>query len=80
MPTAVPFPSPIIQPSPQGVAMAKEAHDPAGSSVTETSKPFGLKRHKHYYMSEGNIVIQVCLVASHPFNLNSQGLGCENIV
>ena len=55
--------------------MAKEAHDPgsAGSNITEPSKPSGLKRHKHYYMSEGNIVIQVCPVASHPFNLNSQG-------
>ena len=60
MPTAVPFSS-SPQPGAQ-VAMIKETHDPVSnrSNVTGTSAPSKLKRHKHYYMSEGNIVIQVC--------------------
>ena len=63
MPTAVPFPSAVVQPE----VVAKEAYVPGstGSSVTGTlaSSTSRLKRHKHYYMTEGNIVIQVCSVA-----------------
>lgn len=65
MPTAVPFPSPL-QPDSQAVAMKKEAYDPVSNrpSVVGTSAPSKLKRHKRYYMSEGNIVIQVCSTTS----------------
>ena len=61
MPTPVPFPS-LVQPNSQGAAMIKEARGPVsdGLNTAGTSAPSRLKRHKHYYMSEGNIVIQVC--------------------
>ena len=58
MPTAVPFPYPL-QPNSQAVAMKEDR-----PSVVGTSAPSKLKRHKRYYMSEGNIVIQVCLTTS----------------
>ena len=72
MPSAVPFPS-LVQPGSQEVAMIKEARDPVSNrpNVTGTSAPSKLKRHKHYYMSEGNIVIQVCSAILHHYSLLS---------
>lgn len=46
---------------PARFSMVKKTYDPVSteSNVTETPALFKLKRHKHYYMPQGNFVIQV---------------------
>jgi hypothetical protein len=72
MPSVVPFPSSVVQPGPQEVAMTKETHDKSKVTGTMSAPSSKLKRHKHYYMHLGNIIIQVCSVTLRHIILNSK--------